>query len=183
MNYSGNYKYSYFIPDLDLEYGKKISKSSIPAIPFSDLFTIVKEKCKVENEERIINIGKEKGKFYFENFYKKTNERWFYNLRLSRRSIVSINRIRSGHTSLNSSLYRHKIVDTDICNKCGKEVDTIEHIFWICKVFNVQRCIMLEKIRKEIKIGPLSVINLLAIGSANTFYSLAEFIDNIECNI
>ena len=61
--------------------------------------------------------------------------------------MVLINRIRCGHTSLNSSLLKHKIVESDMC-KCGDSVDNVEHIFWDCKLYDKERKTMLKDIRK-----------------------------------
>ena len=170
------------IADINAKQGAISGELLDDPVPFSDLFAIIKEKYKKENENILINIGREKGILYFENFYTKANKPWFYNLNLSRKAVVSINRIRSGHTSLNSSLYRQKIVDTDRC-KCGEDVDTIDHIFWRCKLYNSERDVMTKEIRKEYKRGPLSVINLLTSQNVKLLYNISDFIDKIDCNI
>ena len=42
-------------------------------ILFLDLYSEVKKKCKKENENAIINLSKEKGIFYFQNFFDNFN--------------------------------------------------------------------------------------------------------------
>ncbi|OXU23629.1 hypothetical protein TSAR_016262 [Trichomalopsis sarcophagae] len=135
-----------------------------------------------KNEKILINLSKNKGTFYFEHFYVNKNKPWFYNTGLSRKSTVSINRIRCDHNSLNSNLYRHKIVDSDLC-KCGEDADTVEHIFWCCKLSKSERETLLKEIRKEYKIGPYSVINLLALSNVRILNTISEFIDKIDCKI
>ena len=141
---------------------------------------LTSHRCTEKNCQKL--LSKEKGIFYFENFFVFTTKLWFFNKNLSRKSIVSIHRIRCGHTSLNSSLFKHKIVDSDIC-KCDDSVDNVEHIFWECILYEKERKTMLKDIRKVIKVDPLSIINLLSTTETNMLNAICNFIESIKCNI
>jgi hypothetical protein len=52
----------------------------------------------------VLSQGGKKEIFFFQNFYKQGTHPWFNSFKFRRRSIVSINRLRSGHTSLKDSL-------------------------------------------------------------------------------
>jgi hypothetical protein len=62
---------------------------------------------------------------------------------MNRRAFVSINRMRAGHTSLKGSLNRFNIVSTADC-ECGDGLQTEEHIFWDCKLYEDQRAAMMD---------------------------------------
>lgn len=52
---------------------------------------------------------------------------------LTRGELVKLARLRSGH-SLDLGAYRHRLglVDSPVCNRCGSEPDTIEHVLQRC---------------------------------------------------
>jgi hypothetical protein len=54
-----------------------------------------------------LSQGGKRVKIFFQNFYKQGTHPWFNSFKLRRRSIVSINRLRSGHTSLRDSLKKN----------------------------------------------------------------------------
>jgi hypothetical protein len=54
---------------------------------------------------------------------------------------MSINRMRVGHTSLKASLNRFNSVSTAEC-ECGDGLQTEDHIFWDCKLYEEQRATM-----------------------------------------
>lgn len=60
---------------------------------------------------------------------------------LSRKFIISINCIRNNYTSLDNSLYKCHIVNSDLC-KCRLGPATIEHIFWQCELYEIKKKIM-----------------------------------------
>jgi hypothetical protein len=62
---------------------------------------------------------------------------------MSQRAFVSINRMRAGHTSLKASLNRFNILSTAEC-ECGDGLQTGEHIFWDCKLYEDQRATMMD---------------------------------------
>lgn len=101
---------------------------------------------------------------------------------LPRKFICTINRIRSGHTALNSDLYRYKITNSLLC-KCGKEPDTVEHIFFACDLFNNERRIMLTSLYRLRKWDPYSIIDLLNKLDQKTLPIILKYIMSIEINI
>jgi hypothetical protein len=80
---------------------------------------------------------------------------------MNRRAFVSINRKPAGHISRKASLNRFNIVPTAKC-ECGDGLQTEEHIFWDCKLYEDQRAtmrdILSENSKKEY---PKSVTELL----------------------
>jgi hypothetical protein len=72
--------------------------------------------------------------------------------KMNRRSFVSINRMRADHSSLKASLNRFNIVSTAEC-ECGDGLQTEEHIFWDCKLYENQGAsamdILSENSKKE----------------------------------
>jgi hypothetical protein len=80
---------------------------------------------------------------------------------MSHRAFVSINRMRAGHTSHKASLNRFNIVSTTEY-ECGDVLQTEDHIFWDCKLYEEQHVTMLailsENRKKEY---PKSVTELL----------------------
>jgi hypothetical protein len=51
--------------------------------------------------------------------------------------------MRAGHSSLKASLSRFNIVSTAEC-ECGEGLQTEEHIFWDCKLYEDQRATMMD---------------------------------------
>ena len=139
-------------------------------IPFPDIVPYSKKIC----EKKI------KGIFYFSNFARKTTKPWFFGL--PRRVVASINRIRSGHTSLNSDLFKYKIVNTDLC-KCEKEKETVEHIFFVCELYELEKTKMIKKLNKAHIVGPYSILALLEEMKPNILEIISKFIMNIGINI
>ena len=149
------------------------------AIPFSDLIPIYKKMCEVKNRAKAKEISSQKGAFYYVNFFSLSKVPWFIKYNVPRRVITTINRIRSGHTSLNSDLFRYKIVDSDLC-KCGKVPDTVEHIFFVCELYNEQRILMLKRLQAAGLYGPYSILKLLSEIDLKKLDIISKFIMNIE---
>jgi hypothetical protein len=51
--------------------------------------------------------------------------------------------MRAGHTSLKASLNRFNLVSTAEC-ECGDGIQTEDHIFWDCKLYEEQRATMMD---------------------------------------
>jgi hypothetical protein len=103
-------------------------------IPGRDLKSHWKTKLRVATEEWYRESGKQKGRKYFEYYQQNNDKPWFHIFRLQRKSIASINRIRSGHHCLKECLIRFNIVNTEMC-ECGEAKETINHILWQCQLF------------------------------------------------
>lgn len=126
--------------------------------------------------------GLTRGSYYFSRFYQKTRIPWFHGYNIPRRSIVSLNRLRSGHISLRGSLFRLFIVSDPLCPICEEEEDA-NHIFWQCQRFIPQRQKLIDNLIREFNTLPVPVESLLFEPSSITIYSLNQFIMDIEIYI
>ncbi|CAD6239337.1 GSCOCG00012550001-RA-CDS, partial [Cotesia congregata] len=139
----------YWIPaHMGIEYNEMVDKTAKESaligidshilIPASDLKAIWKVKIKNKFNLWCCNTGKDKGKNYFNKYWTEGASPWFKNFTFCRKTIVSINRLRSGHTSLAASLFRFKIVNSDQCSS-GEAVEEPNHVFWQCKLYDKAR--------------------------------------------
>ncbi|KAL6433819.1 hypothetical protein ACFW04_005804 [Cataglyphis niger] len=63
--------------------------------------------------------------------YQKNKKPWYYNMSLSRETIVTVSRIRSIHYNFNYSLFRKNLIDNKSCS-CGHPSQDINHIVFCC---------------------------------------------------
>lgn len=94
----------------------KIGRDADFFLPSSDLCAVWKCNLFLSLFEWVENRGLEKGSYYFKWFLNRNRKPWFNKFDLKRKSMVSINRLRSGHTSLADSLFRNNIVDSPLCD-------------------------------------------------------------------
>ena len=73
-------------------------------LPATDLKSKVKQLLKNRHFNYLENTDKEKGLYYFNNFFKKNMNTWFKNSSYTRRHITIVIRLRSNHHSLMESL-------------------------------------------------------------------------------
>jgi hypothetical protein len=97
--------------------------------------------------------------FFFQNFYKQGTRPWFNSFKLRRRSIVSINRLRSGHTSLKDSLKKLNILESDT-RDCGNARETANHVLWQCCRFDSPRELLIRDLIKPKKFPALLYPNV-----------------------
>lgn len=121
-------------------------------MPGSDLRSGWKDRLFDDLHEWALERGNQKGKYFFQWFFKPSRKPWFLQRKgrekkrrnknkavsFDRKEVVSINRLRSGHTSLLESLWLHNIVDSPQCD-CGMGVQSANHIFWQCPIFEIDR--------------------------------------------
>jgi hypothetical protein len=87
--------------------------------------------------------------------------------------------MRAGHTSLKASLNRFNIVSTAEC-ECGDELQTEEHIFWDCKLYEEQRATMVEILSENSKkVYSKSVTELLRLEEKTFVQGVSYFINKI----
>ena len=153
---------------------------SILKIPYTDLFNIFKEQTHNATKDFILNEAKIKGKNYFNLFYKDSKKPWFYNKKIKRDMIVSINRCRADHYNLNSSLARISIVEDQGCD-CGWEKQDINHVIWQCPKYNDQRTKMIDGLRNLKQYLPLDINQLLIKPDILALNHVYEFLK--KCNI
>lgn len=124
-----------------------ISIHNIKKIPFSDFYQYFAEEANKNTKKYTLDLGISKGKNYFQNFFTTHSRPWFQNKGFSRNFIVTINRLRSNHYNLASSLARVRIVNSPACH-CGFDHQDIEHIVWDCPTFMQHRNNLLKNLRK-----------------------------------
>ena len=106
--------------------------------PFSDLKETFKLAMKANTRSTILSTDLDKGKIYFDLYYKDTKNPWFQKKNLSREFIVTINRLRANHYNLNASLARVSIITDPSC-PCSFPSQDIDHILWSCPIYYDQR--------------------------------------------
>lgn len=128
------------------------------------------------------NIGEIRGLKYFDIFYKECKVPWFHGYELNRKTIVSICRLRAGHTSLRECLYKKKVVETPMC-ECEQSIQSADHIFWQCPLFDQEREILYRALRKLSNFRPFSVDSLLANLSIKVIDAISQYVCSISINI
>lgn len=141
-----------------------------------NLFSSFFDWCKVS--------GANKASWYMDNCLTNSRRTWFHGVDIPRRSVVSICRLRSGHTSLLASLHRFRIVPSPTCLVCDEE-ESANHIFWKCTRFKSQRKILIESLIGFGKTFPLSIELLLSQldGDMEVISLLYKFIISIDISI
>lgn len=148
-------------------------------IPPRDFKKYWYEILRTEFNEWCQLVGNTKDSFYTKNYLDLRNKPWFHKLLISRKVLASIVKLRSGHSNLRSSLYRFKIVDNPLCPNCGV-VEDINHVFWQCPRFNVQRSLLIKKTVKVFGHFPIPIESILAWVRGDAIWCLEEFIENID---
>lgn len=75
------------------------------SIPYTDFVALFKNQALKKTSDLITKESQEKGRKYFSIFYSSSSKPWFHKSKLSRRSIVSINRARALTTIASINLY------------------------------------------------------------------------------
>ncbi|CAB0029393.1 unnamed protein product [Trichogramma brassicae] len=142
--------------------------------PFSDLSENFALEAKNNSNDKNMDEGRDKGKQYFEEFYSTRSTPWFSNVNLPRRHIVMINRMRANHTCLAESLERKNIIPDSRC-RCGYEKENLNHILWDCRLYQTQRKVLLEKLKKIGLFPPLNVERLIACPTIEACTILCDY--------
>lgn len=101
---------------------------------------------------------------------------------MKRKTILSINRLRSGHSSLRASLFRFLMVDSPECPYCG-EKETPENIFWYCFKYEEHCLLMLRALTEFYGYSPFHLEFLLRIYFSEEAFILKKFICSIPTYI
>ncbi|XP_034935030.1 uncharacterized protein [Chelonus insularis] len=157
-------------------------RDCVLSIPSSDLKASWKEKIRSEFHNWCNETGKVTGINYFNNYYKESAYPRFHGYRFRRKSVVSINRLRSGHTSLATSLNRFNIVSCRTC-KCGEFEEDENHIFWQCQRFSVTRECFIKDLVKVECFPPYSLEYCLHSMKRGVIEAIAKFINSIDISI
>lgn len=150
-------------------------------IPYKDFLSEWKNLTYVSFNEWCLESFNYTGKYYFQHFYKQDRSSWFDKASLNRKQIVSISRLRSGHSSLKSSLHRFNITTDPFCS-CGEE-ETADHIILKCVNFAEKRSVLFKKLQQVWGSGPYKVEDLLNTTDKKIINALGTFINEISIDI
>lgn len=118
------------------------------AIPYTDLYTILKKSIKEEWKSHWTNILESgKGLWYASINPEFLSTPWFTRDKdsIDRKFYSTIFRLRFGHCRLNAHLARMKIISSSLCNLCNSELDqTADHIVFSCPAFRIERLLLVE---------------------------------------
>ncbi|XP_076287597.1 uncharacterized protein LOC143212571 [Lasioglossum baleicum] len=131
-----------------------VAASSIK-IPFTDLRESAKSVATQNTYNTIEKEGLFKGVNYFTHFHNRKSKPWFSHTNLQREIITTVNRCRSGHYNLASSLFRIGFINDPKCH-CGYESQDIDHVLWQCPTFDEQRLEFIKQLQKLHFFLPLS---------------------------
>lgn len=117
-------------------------------IPADDFRRCYEREGAVRTRSKIKTEARDKGKFYFENFYEDGAQYpWFKEIRSNRFVISTINRLRANHYNLGESLVRKNYIYDARC-ECGAEVETLGHVIWQCERYDEQRIEFRRRLEK-----------------------------------
>lgn len=148
-------------------------------IPHTDLFEMFKKQAVQLTNETIVNQASQKGKIYFELYYRNTSKPWFHNKNLNRETIVTINRCRANHYHLAASLARINVVDSSLC-ACGQE-QNVNHILWQCELYDKQRTKLIRELVYAKLQLPLCIEILIAEPEINICKIIHRYL--IDCKL
>ncbi|CAG5103233.1 Protein of unknown function [Cotesia congregata] len=148
-------------------------------LPASDFKKMGKDLMWSEFHKWFMFTNTDKGNYYRNFYYTNNSKPWFSKFKLNRRSVVSINRLRSGHHSLNSCLAKYKIVQSPAC-ACGAPEETPNHILFQCPLYESQRAGFIKALSINIGQGPYNVESLLSSLSQGIINCLSTFLSSIK---
>lgn len=147
--------------DLLAKEATEIGTCNVLQIPHTDFYELYKQTLTIDSQTVIVNEGLTKGVKYFQTFYTDSKKPWYYNKSLNRETIVTVNRCRANHYSLNESLYRINVVNSPLC-KCEQSHQNINHILFQCSLYNEYRVKLLRELAKINLRLPLNVDNIIS---------------------
>lgn len=133
---------------------------------------------KKENE----NDGMYKGKLYFQNFISGSTKPWFWKKNLPRKLVVSINRCRSNHYNLASSLARVGIIEDPSCS-CGYEEQNLDHILWQCPLYDNQRSVLYGNLARYKQFPPFISNSFLSELKISHITLIIKYFQDCNLNI
>ncbi|XP_043506109.1 uncharacterized protein LOC122526656 [Polistes fuscatus] len=148
-------------------------------LPASDFKKLWKDRMWSEFHEWFIFSNIDKGNYYRNNFYVNTSKPWFSKFSLNRRSVTSINRLRSGHHSLNACLFKYGIVQSPSCD-CGGVEESPNHILFQCSLYDDQRVEFIKVLTVLLGHAPYSAEFLLGNLSQGILNCLSKFLLSIK---
>lgn len=99
---------------------------------------------------------------------------WFKNFNYSRKQIVTIIRLKTGHACYAKHLNRIGILHSKLCDTCNEEED-LDHIFFKCRKYS-QGQKLYNKLLKEKVDTPFNLAHLLAYNKKTIYDCLLGFV-------
>lgn len=114
-------------------------------LPESDVLVKIKETFKIEFTNFWKQIMETKGKWY-SKIKQELSVPWFTKgvSFHDRKFYSTICRLRLGHCRFNAHLHRLNILSSPVCNYCNHSEQTLDHIFFTCNSFTLQRFIFIN---------------------------------------
>lgn len=150
--------------------------------PFQDLTSVFKKEEWNDTQDLLLTQARRKGINYFCNYYKRSRKKcWFHKLNTERYFCTLINRIRSNHYNLNSSLARKGYIASAQC-ECGYECEDIDHVIWACPKYNGQRIQLKENFaaKKLDNCNEEAISGIIQREDWNKLYSIYQYICRIN---
>jgi len=88
-------------------------------LPAKDFKAWWKNSLFIKFYEWCVTTGENKATWYMKNCLTPSRKPWFHKFNIDRRTMMSICRMRSGHTALSESLHRFHIVPSPNCPVCN----------------------------------------------------------------
>ena len=158
----------------------KTNSIDIVNIPFTDLYRTFKQIATNQTLNIIKNQGQLKGVSFFKHYHNEKRAPWYSHTTLSRKLIVTINRLRSNHYNLSASLGRIGIINNANFN-CNEEHETDNHELWQCQLYDTQRIKLITNLAKEKIRLPLSIESLIAEPIIRAAKCIMSFLK--DCNL
>ncbi|XP_059059447.1 uncharacterized protein LOC131852738 [Achroia grisella] len=118
------------------------------AIPYSDILSIVYKSFRQKWIEQWQLSLKTKGNWFYSINKNIHSSPWFTKSRVykNRKFYTLLIRLRFGHARFNSHLCRMKIIDSNACQECNNSSQTLNHIFFECSAYNIQRLVFIDNL-------------------------------------
>ncbi|XP_066596498.1 uncharacterized protein [Prorops nasuta] len=153
--------------------------SSNITLPYTDFFELFGRKAVINFKNSLFQEGTYKGTIYFDRYYRNCRQPWFKRLSQPRDFITWVNRARSNHYHLRSSLARVKIIKNAACD-CGNTVQDLNHILWNCPLLEEVRSQIVARLRKLNYFSPYSIEEFLALPKIKPLSFLFGFLKSSE---
>ncbi|KAL0820413.1 hypothetical protein ABMA28_006290 [Loxostege sticticalis] len=122
---------------LDTDHSDKLK------LPFTDFYYVSKQQLKMLWSKYWASVNQEKGRWYADIQKSLPIKPWYSREQCeSRKYITTISRLRFGHCLVPTHLCRLKIVNNDNCPYCESPKADLDHIFFSCQKFGLQRLAM-----------------------------------------
>ena len=149
-------------------------------IIYTDLLFDLKRGVVSNMNEYVLRYGKgRKGRRYVGHAGDFQFFPWFRGRELSRRAIVILNRLRSGHSRARAHLASKNFQVDENC-ECGEDIHSVEHIIWDCPSFTDGRVGLIRNLNKK-NVTRHSDITKICFDNINAGILISDFI--MEYNI